>query len=57
MKSERNILIAAIVFFLGIVGMTLLTIQDGDRILTTDDRQDVVYARDSTVHENEDEGE
>lgn len=57
MKTGRKLLIGTIVFVVGMIGLLWLTIRDGQRILEPDDRQDVVYSQDSSVHENEKEGE
>jgi hypothetical protein len=54
MRVDRRILIAAIIFILGMVGLLVITIRDGHRILDPDHRQDVVYSDDKDSDEDDD---
>jgi hypothetical protein len=54
MRLDRRILIAAIIFLLGMVGLLAITIRDGHRILDSEDRQDVVYSDDKDTDEDDD---
>jgi hypothetical protein len=53
MRVDRRILIAAIIFILGMVGLLLLTISDGRKILNSDDSENVVYSNDEDTDEDD----